>query len=239
MKKTKRITILALTGFVTSVYAEENKASTASANPYEGYWVQFDEDNDSGKGKVQGVIHTYLATNNEYGKKGTLEMAIAVPIMKIGPKGNITAPDAHFQKGGAIKSVSGEINGFKYDYSSDKSNFTQGLVFSGNLQKQSNGSYDNGGVLNPNDGKTYNASARVTDGGKTLDASAYKGSGWYSVGKDAHWKKITKKQYEDVKAQCGFDEKTGAFPYQDNSKDAESKFKACYNYYFGVVNPVN
>ena len=231
MKKTKLITMLALAGFGTSVYAAE--ASKASANPYEGYWVQFDEDKDNGRGKVQGVIQTYMAKTDEHGKKGSLEMNIAVPIMKIDSKGNITPPDVRFQKGGEIKAVSGDINGFKYDYTSDKSNFTQGLVFSGNLQKQGDGTYDKGGVLNPNDGKTYSAQAKIADGGKTLDVRAY--YGWF--GKDAHWKKITEKQYEAVKAQCGYDDKVGAYPYQNNSKDAEANFKACYNYDFGVVNP--
>ena len=230
MKKSKLIAMLALAGFGTSVYAADEAQS--DNNPYTGYWVQFDEDKDAGRGKVQGVIHTYFAKNDEHGKKGTLEMAIAVPIMKIDPKGNITPPDVRFQEGGEIKSVSDAINGFKYDYSSDKSNFTQGLVFSGNLQKQSDGGYDKGGVLNPNDGKTYSAKAKIADGGKTLDVRAY--YGWF--GKDAHWKKITPEQYEAVKEKCGLNA-DNMYSYQDNSKDAEAKFKACYNYDFGVVNP--
>ena len=236
MNKTKLISMLALSSFGTSVYAAE--ATKASANPYEGYWVQFDEDKDAGRGKVQGIIHSEIsAKDSDYGKKGTLQMSIAVPIMKVNASGSVIPPVVRFQKGDDVKSVSGSINGFKYDYSSDKSNLLQGLVFSGNLQKQGDGTFDKGGVLNPNDGATYNASAKVADGGKTLNVRAYKGSGWYSVGKDAHWKKITKEQYEAVKAQCGYDDKTGAYPYQNNSKDAEAKFKACYNYDFGVVNP--
>ena len=237
MKKSKLIAMLALAGFGTSVYAAE--ASKASANPYEGYWVQFDEDKDAGRGKVQGVILSEVsAKDSDYGKKGTLLMSIAVPIMKIDPKGNIINPVVRFQKGGDVKSVSGSINGFKYDYSSDKTNLLQGLLFSGNLQKQSDGSYDNGGVLNPNDGATYNASAKVVDGGKGLDVRAYKGSGWYSVGKDAHWKKITPEQYESVKAKCGLTA-DNVYPYQDKSgKLTDPKlFEECYNYDFGVVNP--
>ena len=230
MKKTKLLTVLALAGFTTSIYAAE--AAQTDNNPYTGYWVQFDEDKDAGKGFVQGVIHTYMAKNDEHGKKGTLQMEIAVPIMKVDAKGNIVAPDVRFQKGGDIKTVSGSINGFKYDYSSDKSNLTQGLVFSGNLQKQSDGSYDNGGVLNPNDGKTYSAKAKVADGGKTLDVRAY--YGWF--GKDAHWKKITPEQYETVKEKCGLTA-DNVYPYQNNSKDAEAKFKECYSYDFGVDNP--
>lgn len=223
--------MLALAGFGTSIYATE--ASKASANLYEGYWVQFDEDKDAGRGKVQGIIHSEIsAKDSDYGKKDTLQMSIVVPIMKVDLKGNITAPDVRFEKGGDIKAVSGDKNGFKYDYSSDKSNFTEGLVFSGNLQKQSDGTYDNGGVLNPNDGKTYNAKATIADGGKTLDVRAY--MGWF--GKDAHWKKITPEQYEAVKEKCGLTA-DNVYPYQNNSKDAEAKFKACYNYDFGVVNP--
>ncbi|QLE78508.1 DUF2147 domain-containing protein [Francisella sp. Scap27] len=231
MKKTKIVALLTLAGFSGSLYAAE--ATEASANPYEGYWVQFDEDKDSGRGKVQGVIHTYLATNDTHGKKGTLEMNIAVPIMKINSSGEIVPADIRFQKGGAVKAVKGEINGFKYDYTSNKTNFTQGLVFSGNLQKVGAG-YDKGGVLNPNDGKTYSANAIIADGGKTLDVRAY--YGWF--GKDAHWKKITPEQYEAVKEKCGLTA-DNLYPYQDeDGKLKDSKlFKECYNYDFGVPNP--
>jgi hypothetical protein len=235
MKKSKLIAMLALAGFGTSIYAAE--ASKASANPYEGYWVQFDEDKDAGRGKVQGIIHSEIsAKDSDYGKKDTLQMSIVVPIMKVNASGSVISPVVRFQKGGDVTSVSGSINGFKYDYSSDKTNLLQGLVFSGNLQKQSDGTYDKGGVLNPNDGATYNASAKIEDGGKTLDVRAYKGSGWASVGKNAHWKKITPEQYEAVKEKCGLTA-DNVYPYQNNSKDAENKFKECYNYDFGVVNP--
>jgi len=233
MKKTKLISMLALAGFTTSIYAAE--ASKASANPYEGYWVQFDEDKDAGRGKVQGVIKSEIATkDSDYGKKGTLQMNIVVPIMKVNASGSVVPPVVRFQKGGDVKSVSGSINGFKYDYSSDKSNFLQGLVFSGNLQKQSDGTFDKGGVLNPNDGKTYSANAKVVDGGKGLDVRAY--YGWF--GKDAHWKKITPEQYEAVKAKCGLTA-DNVYPYQDKSGKLTNQklFEECYNYDFGVVNP--
>lgn len=228
MKKTKIVALLTLAGFSGSLYAAE--ATQASANPYEGYWVQFDEDKDAGRGKVQGVIHSYIAQNDDHGKKGTLEMAIVVPIMKISKDGKMVPPEVRY----TVKPVSGEINGFKYDYSSDKSNFTQGLVFSGNLQKIGAG-YDKGGVLNPNDGKTYSASAVIADGGKTLDVRAY--YGWF--GKDAHWKKITPEQYQAAKEKCGLTA-DNVYPYQDKSgKLVDQKlFEACYDYDFGVKSPV-
>ena len=237
MKKSKLIAILALAGLGTSAYAAE--ASKANANPYEGYWIQFDEDKDAGRGKVQGVIHSEISTkDSKYGKKDTLQMTLAVPIMKVDSKGDIVPNVVRFQRSGDVKTVSGFINGFKYDYSSDKTNLLQGLVFSGNLQKQANGSFDKGGVLNPNDGATYNASAKIVDGGKGLDVRAYKGSGWLSVGKDAHWKRITEAQFNTVKEKCGLTADK-VYPYQDkDSKLTNQKlFKECYNYDFGVVNP--
>jgi len=233
MKKTKLITMIALAGFGTSVYAAD--AEKDNGNPAAGYWVQFDEDKDAGRGKIQGIIHSEIAAkDSDFGKKGTLQMKIAVPIMKV-DGGKITPPDVRFQKGGEIKSVSGSINGFKYDYSSDKSNFTQGLVFSGNLQKQSTGFYDKGGVLNPNDGKTYSANAKVVDGGKGLDVRAY--YGWF--GKDAHWKKITEEQFNTVKEKCGLTA-DNVYPYQDKKGNLTNQklFEECYNYDFGVKSPV-
>ena len=121
----------------------------------------------------------------------------------------------------------------------------QGLVFSSNNQKMPNTStsttsavYDNGGVLNPLDGKTYSSKVQVQDDGKTMFARAYKGSGWLSVGKDAHWKRITKQQYQEVKAKCGLT-KNGVYPYEDMSGKVvnEKLFKQCYNYDFDVDKP--
>lgn len=234
MKKTKIISLLALAGFATSVYAAED--TKTSANPYEGYWVQFDEDKDAGRGKVQGIVQSKIATeDSDYGKKGTLQMNIAVPIMDVNEdEDKIVPPVIRFQKEGKVKSVSGKINGFKYDYSSDSTNLLQGLVFSGNLQKVGDG-YDKGGVLNPNDGKTYSASATVSDGGKGLDVRAY--YGWF--GKDAHWKKITPEQYEAVKEKCGLTA-DNVYPYQnkDGKLTDQKLFEECYNYDFGVKKPV-
>lgn len=233
MKKTKIVALLTLAGFSGSIYAAE--ASKASANPYEGYWVQFDEDKDAGRGKVQGVIYSQVATkDSQYGKKGTLQMNIAVPVMKISTDGKVIPPVIRFEKNGEVKAVKGSLNGFTYDYSSNKSNLLQGLVFSGNLQKIGAG-YDKGGVVNPNDGKTYSSSAVIADHGKTLDVRAY--YRWF--GKDAHWKKITPEQYEVIKDKCGLTA-DNVYPYQNNDGKLtnEKLFKECINYDFGVDNPV-
>ena len=39
-----------------------------SDNEWEEIIKEFDEDKDAGKGFVQGVIHTYMAKNDEHGK---------------------------------------------------------------------------------------------------------------------------------------------------------------------------
>lgn len=237
MKKTKLITMLALAGFTTSIYAAD--AEKDGGSNYAGYWVQFDEDKDAGRGKIQGIIHSEVsAKDSDFGKKGALQMILAVPIMKVDSKGKIVPNVVRFQKGGDVKSVSGSINGFKYDYSSEKSNLLQGLVFSGNLQKQSDGTFDNGGVMNPNDGNTYNASAKIEDSGKGLDVRAYKGSGWASAGKNAHWKKITEEQFNAVKEKCGLTA-DNVYPYEDKDGKLTNQtlFEECYNYDLGVTNP--
>lgn len=203
-----------------------------------GYWVQFDEDNDPGRGFVQGVVHSYFATNDDFAKEGTLQMQIVVPIMNI--KNNQITP----AKINCDVCGTGHINGFRYNYK-NKVALLDGLVFAGNMTPQPGTKkagegleYDNGGVLNPNDGKTYNSKAQVQDNGKTLFARAYKGTGWYAIGKDAHWKRISEDQYEIFNKKCGLNTKTEMYPYQNPDKSInKAEFKECYSYDFGVVNP--
>ncbi len=235
MKKIKLLSLLAIFGISsTAVYA----ADIQSGDPLSpvGYWVQYDEDNDAGKGMPEGIIQAYFAKN------GTLEMKIVVPLMQVNNKtGQPGAPMIHCDVCGK-----GSINGFSYDYTSPSDNLVQGLAFAGNMQKQpgTDGAgkgfeYDKGGVLNPNDGKTYNSKAQPVDGGETLFARAYKGSGWYSVGKDAHWKRIDEATYEKVKKECGLTD-DGVYPYQakDGSIKNNDLYKKCTNYPFDVKKPV-
>ncbi|KEI35551.1 hypothetical protein FRA_33c05440 [Francisella sp. W12-1067] len=242
MKKFKLLSLVMLAGFsVSSAYAEGAKNAPEDKLSPVGYWVQFDEDKDAGIGKVQGVVHSYFAKNNKYGNKDTLEMEIVVPIMDV-INNKIVPAQVHCDICGK-----GDVNGFKYNYTSSNDNLMQGLVFAGNLQPQENTNssdksleFDKGGVLNPNDGKTYNSKAQVQDGGETLFARAYKGSGWYAVGKNAHWKRITEAQYEQVKQKCGLNEETGTYPYTDKDGKVTNQklFEECYNYDFGVKKPV-
>ncbi|AJC49381.1 DUF2147 domain-containing protein [Allofrancisella guangzhouensis] len=242
MKKFKQLSLIILASFsVNSIYAEGVKDISKDNLSPEGYWVQFDEDKDAGIGKVQGIVHSYFAKNNKYGDKGTLEMEIVVPIMDVVNNKIVPAP-VHCDVCGK-----GNVNGFKYDYTNPSDNLMQGLVFAGNLEPQENtgGSdksleFDKGGVLNPNDGKTYNSKAQVQDNGETLFARAYKGNGWYAVGKNAHWKRITESQYEQVKQKCGLNKETGVYPYEDKTGKVTNQklFEECYNYDFGVKKPV-
>ena len=204
-----------------------------------GYWVQFDEDNDSGKGLVQGIIKSEYAKNDEHGKKGTLQMEIVVPILAV-KDGKVSTPDIHCNICG-----SGDVDGFVYNYKDPKTNYFQGLAIAGNLTPEERTGnayagveYGGGGVLNPNDGKTYHAKAQVQDDGKTLFVRAYIGTGWYAVGKDAHWKRITKEQYLAVKKQCGINKETELYPYQNKDGSInDAAHKSCYTYDFGVDNP--
>ncbi|MDE5031998.1 hypothetical protein NAI34_10525, partial [Francisella tularensis subsp. holarctica] len=55
----------------------------------------------------------------------------------------------------------------------------------------------------PNDGKVYASEAQVQDVGTTMFAKAsYLVWGKELVSKSAHWKRITKAEYEKVKADC-------------------------------------
>ena len=241
MKKSKILALVALAGISTSIaYAKDvSNGIDGNLSPI-GYWVQFDEESDAGHGKVQGVVQSYFAPNNDYGKKGSLEVKIVVPIMKISEDGKIAVPDIH----GAMFG-SGEKSGFKYDYTNPKTNLLQGLVVVGNNEKEPDTSssttssvYGGGGALNPLDSKAYKSKLQVQDNGKTMYVRGYVGFGWFSIGKAAHWKRITKQQYLAVKAKCGLT-KDGVYPYEDkNGKLVNEKlFKQCYNYNFGVDNP--
>lgn len=228
------------------MYAADNKPNKLSP---EGYWVQFDEDNDAGKGKVQAVVHSYFTKNEEHGKKGTLELEIAVPIMQI-EQNKIVPSATHCDICG-----SGEVDGFKYDYKNSNSNFMQGLIFAGNSQPQKGSSekssdsemYDEGGVLNPKDGKTYNSQAQIQDNGETMFVRAYKGSssGFFSFGKKAHWKRISKQKYLEFKKKCGYDSsdkdsvKHAPFVNSEGKLVNKKLFEECCNYDFNVTKPVN
>lgn len=240
MKKTKIITLLALAGLGTSVYAADSdkKADSGPNLSPEGYWVQFDEDEDAGRGMPEGIIHTYVVnkdTKNSRGKNGTLQMEIAVPLMEV-RDGKPSKPGltCHSCKNGSY-------NGFTYK---GKNAALQGLIFAGNMQKQSGTGvkgqksdvYKNGGVLNPNDGKVYASEAQVRDGGDTMYAkAAYIVWGKEIGSKDAHWKRISKADYKAIKADCGVTSK-GA--YANNNSEITAK---CVNYpvgQFGVKSPV-
>ena len=196
-----------------------------------GYWVQYDEDEDAGKGMPEGVIKISLAKNK------TLNVQIVVPLMQI-PAGIPQPPDIYCYLCGK-----GSKNGFYYNYTDIKSSYIQGLFISKNLQKIQNTKtktkgyiYDHGGLLNPNDGKTYNSMLQVINNGKTIFARAYIGSNWdsmFSIGKSAHWKRITKQQYENVKAICGLT-KNHIYPYEDKSGKIKNKklYYKCLHYKF-------
>ena len=96
MKKTKILSLIALGALASSMsYAEDNaKVNTKDNLSPEGYWVQFDEDPDAGRGMPEGIIHTYFAKDSKYGKKGTLQMEIAVPLMSVNSAGKPAKPKA-------------------------------------------------------------------------------------------------------------------------------------------------
>ena len=238
MNKFKTIGTMALLGLsTTTMYAAETNTASDSLSPV-GYWVQFDEDDDAGKGRPEGIIQSYLAND------GTLSMKIVVPLMEVSDKGKkINPPMINCSECGK-----GSKNGFEYNYTDPKTNFVQGLIFSGNIQKiagtkESGKSdvYDRGGVLNPNDGKTYSSMVQVQDNGDTLFARAYLGpdwNSWRSAGKNAHWKRINEATYESVKAECGLTAEN-VYPYQsaDKSIKDQNLYKKCTNYPFDVKKP--
>ncbi|BCD90301.1 hypothetical protein fh0823_04400 [Francisella halioticida] len=238
MKKTKILILMALVALGTSVsYAAENtKVNTKDNLSPEGYWVQFDEDPDAGRGMPEGIIHTYFAKDSKYGKKGTLQMEIVVPLMSLNSAGKPAKPKATCND-----CSNGSYNGFNYK---GKNAPLQDFVFAGNMQEQKGRAqppvkgpmYNNGGVINPNDGKIYAASAQVQDNGKTMySKAAYIVWGKELGSKAAHWKRILKADYEKVKADCGVDA-NGAYINQDNKVIGE-----CIDYpvsQFRVKSPV-
>jgi len=187
-----------------------------------GYWVQYDEDKGDGYDHPEGVIQGYESAN------GNLEFKIVVPLMQVGDSGEIDMPMIHCEKCGK-----GSVAGQSYDYTDPKNNFLEGLTFAWNMKEMPNTAnhptkgavYDNGGVLNPNDGKTYNSKAQVIDSGKTLFVRAYNSWG---LGKNAHWQRIDKQLYENIKAKCGLT-KDMVYPYQDKDGKLvnEKLFKEC------------
>ncbi|WP_442902193.1 DUF2147 domain-containing protein [Francisella sp. 19X1-34] len=219
-------------------YAADNaNVDTKNNLSPEGYWVQFDEDPDAGRGMPEGIIHTYFAKDSKYGKKGTLQMEIAVPLMTVdASSGKPSKPKAT-----CYDCSNGSYNGFNYK---GKNAPLQNFVFAGNMQEQkgtaqppAKGSkYDNGGVINPNDGKIYAASAQVQDNGKTMySKAAYIVWGKELGSKAAHWQRISKADYEKVEADCGV---TATGQYINKDKKVTSQ---CTNYpvaQFGVKSPV-
>lgn len=239
MKKSKILVSIAIAIFGTttmSFAAEANKSSSADKLSPEGYWVQFDEDNDAGRGMPDGIIHTYFAKNDKYGKKGTLQMEIVVPLMYVDSSGKPTKPRAT-----CYNCSNGSYNGFNYRGENAP---LEGFVFAGNMQpeagtavaNQKSDVYKNGGVINPNDGKVYASEAQVQDGGATMFAkAAYIVWGKELGSKSAHWKRITKADYEKVKADCGV---TADGQYTNSDAKVTA---TCTNYpvaQFGVKSPV-
>lgn len=238
MKKTKILALMALAAFGTTTvsYAADDSAGTTGKLSPEGYWVQFDEDPDAGKGMPQGIIHTYFAKDSTYGKKGSLQMEIVVPLMDVDAAGKVSRPrlTCHNCKNGSY-------NGFNYK---GKDAALQGFVFASNMQPQDGTGqppakgpvYKNGGVINPNDGKVYASEAQVQDNGDTMYAkAAYIVWGKELGSKAAYWKRITEADYQKVKADCGVDSR-GEYTNKDAKVTA-----TCTNYpvgQFGVKSPV-
>jgi uncharacterized protein (DUF2147 family) len=228
MKQTKNLALIFLAAFnlIAISYAVDiNKADVKSNLSPVGYWIQFDEDNDAGRGRPDGVIHTYFAKNDEYGKKGTLQMQIVVPLMQVNSACKLTKPQLRCNN-----CHNGSYNGFKYK---SKNALLEGLVFAGNMQeKKATGKYPqkspiyaNGGVINPNDGKAYASEAQVQDNGKTMYAKAsYIFWGKELGSKTRHWQRITKVDYEKIKADCGV---LANGQYINKDKEITSK---CINY---------
>ncbi|WP_150466390.1 DUF2147 domain-containing protein [Francisella sp. SYW-9] len=238
MNKTKILSLIALGALGTSMsYAADNaKADSKDNLSPEGYWVQFDEDPDAGRGMPEGIIHTYFAKDSKYGKKGTLQMEIAVPLMSVNSAGKPAKPKATCNN-----CSNGSYNGFNYK---GKNAPLQDFIFAGNMQEKKgtaqpptkSSMYDNGGVINPNDGKIYAASAQVQDNGKVMySKAAYIVWGKELGSKAAHWQRITKADYEKVKKDCGV---TADGQYTNKDKKVTSQ---CTNYpvsQFGVKSPV-
>jgi len=233
----KKICILALMAgglSLSTVYADDSKVQNNPLSPV-GYWVQYDEDSDAGKGMANGILQSYIADD------GTVGVKIVVPLMIVDRNsGKVRAPLVNCEICGK-----GSINGFTFNYTDSKDNFLQGLQFAGHNTIVANSNtahtgyvYDNGGVLNPNDGKVYNGKIQVRDDGETMFARAYKGSGWATVGKDAHWKRIDKAAYEKAKAECGLTV-DNVYPYQtkDGTITNNDLYKKCTNYSFDVKKP--
>lgn len=232
MKKTKSLlVILLITVSTLIVYSADNLLSP------NGYWIQFDQDRDAGEGIAQSVIHTYFAKNNKHGKKGTLQMEIVVPLMYVNDINEVSTPRHKCYVKDKKTPGSGIINGFKYTCAGSS---LKNFVFAGNMKptkgesKTTSALYDDGGVVNPNDGKAYSSQAQVRDNGKTMFARAWYGSGWSSVGKAASWKRITEADYKQIKADCDRDTK-------GNYLNRDSKITSqCINYNmdkFGIKSP--
>ncbi|OEZ33715.1 hypothetical protein AS144_00445 [Francisella endosymbiont of Amblyomma maculatum] len=239
MKKSKILVSIAIAVFGTtamSFAADANRFSSTDKLSPEGYWVQFDEDNDAGRGMPEGIIHTYFAKSDKYGKKGTLQMEIVVPLMYVDSSGKLTKPRAT-----CYNCSNGSYNGFNY---MSKNAPLEGFVFAGNMQpeagtavaNQKSDVYKNGGVINPNDGKVYASEAQVQDSGDTMFVkAAYIFCGKELGSKSAHWKRIIKADYEKVKTDCGV---TADGQYTNSDTKVTS---LCTNYpvvQFGVKSPV-
>ncbi|WP_051907691.1 DUF2147 domain-containing protein [Francisella philomiragia] len=216
--------------FFASCYANNKKLSP------EGYWVQFDENPDAGRGMPEGIIHTYFAKNDDYGEKGTLQAEIVVPLMSVNSVGKPAQPKATCNN-----CSNGSYNGFHYKGQNAP---LQGFVFAANMQEQKGTSqlpvkgsmYSTGGVINPSDGNVYSSEVQVQDTGRTMYAkAAYIVWGKELGSKAAHWQRITKADYEKVKADCGVTA-DGQYVNKDEKVTA-----TCTNYpveQFGVKSPV-
>jgi len=194
--------------FSTELYAYDDKFLA------DGFWLQKDDKTN----RNVSVIYVY-EPEPDY-----VSAVVFVPLSDI-EKGEVFTPMILCKNCGK-----GNAYGHEYDYSGGKTKF-QGLEFAWQTKKGDHcapGSkgpmYDNGAVLNPNDGKYYHLQAQTLENGDKISVRAY--MGWF--GKTQYWERLSQEQAEKVKNLCGLTS-DDIYPYENKDGDLVNRelFEEC------------